>query len=94
MKETFYRKNSIGVTIEYHVVGYLKDNQKTYCIYTDFVTDKSNIAGIRLLVDQVEEKESTPLSKEDSAVIIDKFQKEILNYIDEMRGYDGRKNRR
>ena len=86
MKETFYRKNEIGVTIEYYVVGYLKDEDKTYRIYTDFVTDNTNISGIRLLVDKVEEKNFVPVSKDETAIIVEKFQKEIMNYIDEMRG--------
>ena len=86
MKETFYRKNEIGVNIEYYVVGYWKNDDKTYCIYTDFVSDSTNISGIRLFVDQVNGKESIPLSKEESTTIINQFQNEILDYINEMRG--------
>ena len=86
MNETFYRKNDIGVNIEYYVVGYWKNNEKTYRIYTDFVTDSSNMSGIRLFVDQVNDKEYIPLSKEDSQIVIEQFQNEITEYINEMRG--------
>ena len=86
MKETFTRKNEIGVTIEYYVVGYLKDDNKTYRIYTDFVTDKTNMSGIRLLVDKVVDKDYIPVSKEEANSIVERFQKEIMNYIEEMRG--------
>ena len=47
---SFYKKNDIGVLIEYTIVGtYLEDNIK-YTIYTDFVEDKASMVGLRLFV--------------------------------------------
>ena len=47
---SFYKKNDIGVLIEYTIVGtYLEDDIK-YTIYTDFVEDKASMIGLRLFV--------------------------------------------
>ena len=47
---SFYKKNDIGVLIEYTIVGtYLEDDIK-YTIYTDFVEDKASMVGLRLFV--------------------------------------------
>ena len=47
---SFYKKNDIGVFIEYTIVGtYLEDDIK-YTIYTDFVEDKASMIGLRLFV--------------------------------------------
>jgi hypothetical protein len=48
--KTFYKKNDIGVDIEYSVVGSYKDGEDEYVIYTDFVEDEQREAGLRLYV--------------------------------------------
>jgi len=77
MKESFRRKNEIGIEIEYDIVGYYKEGGKVYCIYTDFVPENNNI-GIRLFVDEKINDESIRLAKDDEQKIISKFNKSIL----------------
>ncbi len=48
--KTFYKKNDIGVDIEYTVVGTYKDGDEEYVIYTDFVDDDQKEVGLRLFV--------------------------------------------
>ena len=48
--KTFYKKNNIGVDIEYTVVGTYKDGEEEYVIYTDFVEDNQKEVGLRLFV--------------------------------------------
>ena len=48
--KTFYKKNDIGVDIEYTVVGTYKDGDEEYVIYTDFVEDNQKEVGLRLFV--------------------------------------------
>ena len=43
MKETFKRKNDIGVDIEYTVLAKFKSDERDYIIYTDFVSDDKDI---------------------------------------------------
>ena len=49
--DTFYKKNDIGVNIEYTIIGFYKVNGN-YMIYTDFTTDHSNKLGIKIYVDK------------------------------------------
>ena len=56
--ETFYRKNDIGVNIEYTILGRYNDHNEKYILYTDFVEDPSSVSGIRIYVaNDTEEKE-------------------------------------
>ena len=77
--DTFYRKNDIGVSIEYNIIGEYIYNEKKYRIYTDFVTDESNKLGIRLLVDEEVQNDFIPvLDKELVKKIIKQFNKDVL----------------
>ena len=80
MNEVFLRKNDIGVNIEYHVIGYYLDDNKRYRIYTDFVTDKDNIFGIRIMVDLEKDSEYVRLNSKEEKVIFEKYNKEIMLY--------------
>ncbi len=77
--DTFLRKNDIGVTIEYNIIGEYVYNEKKYRIFTDFVTDKSNKLGIRLLVDEEVKGDFIPVhDKELIKKIIRQFNKDVL----------------
>ena len=82
MKEKFTRKNDIGVSIEYYIVGYFEDEGKQYRIYTDFVTDKTNLVGIRLFVDVLEGENYKPVSEEEKNSVLERFHSNILDYIE------------
>ena len=77
-KETFYRKNDLGVRIEYTVIGYLKEKHN-YMIYTDFMSDKSNQLGITIYVDKEVDGKYIPVDDEERKSVIKSFNKEILN---------------
>lgn len=80
MNEVFLRKNDIGVNIEYHVIGYYLDDNKRYRIYTDFVTDKNNMFGIRVMVDLENNSEYVRLNSNEEKNIVEKFNNEIMAY--------------
>ncbi len=79
MKETFKRKNDIGVDIEYTVLAKFKSDERDYIIYTDFVSDDKDI--YRLYVDMVNGDNRVTLSESGKNVILDKFRNEIGSYI-------------
>lgn len=76
--ETFYRKNDIGVNIEYTVIGFYKVNGN-YMIYTDFTTDHTNKLGIKIYVDKEINNEYVPVSEEERKNIIIAFNKEVTS---------------
>ena len=78
--ESFYRKNDIGVNIEYTIVGYLKEGNNNYMIYTDFTTDTNNKLGIKLYVDKEVQGRFIPVSSSESKNIIIAFNKEVTSY--------------
>lgn len=80
MGETFYKRNDIGVNIEYTVVAKYKVEDKEYVIYTDFVDDENYL--FRLYVDMIANGKSLTLSSSASQSIIEKFWDEIINYFD------------
>ena len=80
MNEIFLRKNDIGVNIEYHVIGYYLDDNKRYRIYTDFVTDKNNMFGIRIMVDLENNSEYVRLNSAEEKNIVEKYNNEIMAY--------------
>ena len=75
--ETFYRKNDIGVRIEYTIIGYLKE-KNNYMIYTDFTSDRSNRLGIALYVDKEVDGKYVPVNPDESKNIIKAFNNEIM----------------
>lgn len=77
--ETFKRKNDIGVSIEYTIIGYLK-KENNYMIYTDFTTDTTNKIGIKLYVDKEINGAFQPVSPEETKNIITEFNKELTSY--------------
>ena len=79
MKETFKRKNDIGVDIEYTVLAKFKSDERDYIIYTDFVSDDKDI--YRLYVDMVNGDNRVTLSESGKDVILDKFRNEVGSYI-------------
>ena len=48
--ENFYKKNELGVLIEYTLVGRYEEDDNNYIIYTDFVEDINSPTGLRLFV--------------------------------------------
>ncbi len=79
--ETFYRKNDIGVNIEYTIVGRYKNEDRDYIIYTDFVSDERDF--VRLYVDMVNGDKQTPLSDTGKEKILDLFRNEIGNFFEQ-----------
>jgi len=75
--DTFYRRNDIGVNIEYTVIGYYNNK---YMIYTDFTTDKTNKLGISLYVDKIENNKYITVDNEERKNILTAFNKEITNF--------------
>ena len=79
--DSFYRKNDIGVSIEYTVIGYYNETEKDkYLIYTDFTTDNTNKLGIKIYVDKNEDGKYVPVSEEERKRIIIEFNKEATSY--------------
>lgn len=81
MMDTFYRKNDIGVTIEYTILAKYKSEEKDYIIYTDFVSDKKD--GVRLFVDLVNGDKYEPLSDTGRDRILEMFRKETKNLLNQ-----------
>lgn len=52
---SFYKKNDIGVLIEYTTVGTYNEDGVEYTIYTDFADDEDDLANIRLYVAKKDE---------------------------------------
>ena len=76
--ETFYRRNELGVKIEYTVIGYLKE-KNNYMLYTDFTTDKTNHLGITIYVDKDIDGDYVPVSGDERNNIIKLFNKEAIS---------------
>ncbi len=74
--EEFYKKNDIGVSIKYTVVGRYDDEGKKYIIYTDFVADPKSLSGIRLFVSR-DDGEIKRIEKAEEERIIQEMYKEI-----------------
>ncbi len=77
--ETFYRRNELGVKIEYTVIGYLK-KEKNYMLYTDFTTDKTNQLGIAIYVDKDIDGDYVPVTGDERKNIIKLFNKEVISF--------------
>ena len=77
--KTFYRKNDIGVDIEYTIVANYKTDERDYIIYTDFVSDEKDF--VRLFVDMVNGDKYTPLSESGREEILNKFRNELGGYL-------------
>lgn len=82
MEETFIRKNDIGVDIEYTIMGKINTDNRDYIIYTDYVSDDKDI--YRLFVDMVNGDSYITLSDTSKEIILDKYRKEIKNYINSL----------
>lgn len=80
--ETFYRKNDIGVSIEYTVVGYYQDEGIKYVIYTDFVDDKESPTAIRLFVSKFENGQMVEVEKEKRDKIIGEMFQQLVEKIE------------
>jgi len=79
VKETFIRKNDIGVDIEYTIVGRFNTDNREYIIYTDFVSDKEY--GLRLFVDMKTSDKYIPLSYTGRNIVLEQYKNEIKKYI-------------
>ncbi len=79
MKETFIRKNDIGVDIEYTIVGKYNTDNREYIIYTDFVSDEEY--GFRLFVDMKTADKYVPLSITGRNMVLEQYKNEIKKYI-------------
>lgn len=80
-KDVFFRKNDLGVNVEYNVIGVFKWKNNEYCIYTDFVDDKSNPIGFRVYADLIDNLEMIRLNPEEEKTIINDFYDEIANFL-------------
>ena len=78
--ESFYKKNDLGVSIEYTIVSYYEEEPNNYVIYTDFV-ESDNDMGIRLFVSQVTDDELIDISVEEQERIKQLFLKTITERI-------------
>ncbi len=79
MKETFIRKNDIGVDIEYTVIGKFNTDNREYIIYTDFVSDEKDI--FRLFVDMKNGDKYVTLSNSSKELVLEQYRNEINKYI-------------
>ena len=78
--DTFYRKNDLGVNIEYTVIGFYKGSGN-FMLYTDFTSDPSNKMGIKIYVDKEENNQYIPVTDEEVAKnIIIAFNKEATSF--------------
>ncbi len=80
--ESFFKKNDIGVSIEYTIVGYYQDEGIKYAIYTDFFEDKESPTAIRLFVSRFENGKMIEVEKD----IRDKIIGEMFQQIAEKAG--------
>ncbi len=78
--ESFYKKNDLGVSIEYTIVSYYEEEPNNYVIYTDFV-ESDNDMGVRLFVSQVTDDELIDISAEEQERIKQLFLKTITERI-------------
>ena len=78
--ESFYKKNDLGVSIEYTIVSYYEEEPNNYVIYTDFV-ESDNDMGVRLFVSQVTDDELIDISVEEQERIKQLFLKTITERI-------------
>ena len=78
MEETFFRKNDIGVDIEYYIIARVNEDNRDYIIYTDYVSDEED--GYRLFVDMVNDGRYTTISDTGRDIILKKFREEIDKY--------------
>ena len=70
--ESFYKKNDLGVSIEYSIVSYYEEEENKYVIYTDFVESDSDM-GVRLFVSKVTDDSLVDIPKEEEDRIIQLF---------------------
>ncbi len=77
--ETFYKKNDIGVKIEYGIISRYEEDGIKYMVYTDFSEDKNSPSGIKLYVAKYEEVKED-VSEEKKNEIINKMYNTILSY--------------
>ncbi len=75
--KTFYKKNDIGVNIEYTVVGSYKDGEEEYVIYTDFVEDDKREAGLRLFVGKTVDGDVEKIDSVKENEILSELEKEL-----------------
>ena len=77
MKNTFYKKNNIGMDIKYSILARYDEK---YVLYTDYMPSNSSIFGIRLLVGEIVDKEKMivkDVTKEKEKEILDNFEMQI-----------------
>jgi septal ring factor EnvC (AmiA/AmiB activator) len=75
--KTFYKKNDIGVDIEYSVVGSYKDGEEEYVIYTDFVEDEQKEAGLKLYVGKIVNEDVERIDSTKESEILSELEKEL-----------------
>ena len=78
MKNTFYKKNNIGMDIKYSI---LARYDKKYVLYTDYMPSNSSIFGIRLFVGKLVDQDKMiveNVTKEEEKEILDNFEMQIM----------------
>lgn len=78
MKNTFMKKNNIGIDIKYSILARYDDD---YVLYTDYMPSNSSIIGIRLFVGKVVDKDKMiveKVTKEEEKEILDNFEMHIM----------------
>ena len=78
MKNTFNKKNNIGLDIKYSIIA-TYDNK--YVLYTDYMPSSSSIFGIRLFVGKIIDKEKfkvVDVTPEEEKEVLDNFEMQVL----------------
>lgn len=76
--ETFYKKNDIGVSIEYTIVGRYSEDNTNYIIYTNFVDDNDSPTQLKLFASILDNGRMIDVDYDKRNEIIDKMFQEIL----------------
>lgn len=82
--KSFYKKNELGVNIEYSIIGYCNDDNRKYVIYTDFVDDDNEL-GMRLFVAKMKGTKMYDVSDDIRRRIIDNLYLEMGKTINNSR---------
>ena len=74
----FFKKNDVGINIEYTIIGKYELDNVNYVIYTDFTSDENEL-GIRIYVDQDINGKYIAIPLDKQKEVLNKFNDEISN---------------
>ncbi len=78
--DSFYKKNALGVNIQYDIIGYFTGDDGEYRIYTDYTTADTPL-GINLFVDIKKDTGYEAISSSKQEIVLAQFNSEILNQL-------------